>query len=82
MTRPTLTAELQQFLYTHAPTMAYKKDLMQIVAKWETAYVSRIEELENQASTKASSRMIDEGGPSKKHGGYPDDDDDRFGNHY
>lgn len=85
MTRPTLTEELKQFLYTHAANMAYKKDLLAIVVKWESAYLARIDELEVQARNNESSRMISEGGPassSKRHGGYPDDDDDRFGNHY
>ena len=65
---PSLTEAVQQFLYTHAPQMHYKKELVSLIVDWEMAYQARIAELEGKVNSQASSRMISEGGPDDNRG--------------
>lgn len=83
MKRPTLLQEVEQFLYTHMQNTPYKFQLRVIVAKWEEAYIQRIEELEK--ADNAGNRMESEGAPTKNLSSFdPDDhfDDDLRGTRY
>src|SRR4051812_48567851 len=64
MKKPSLTQELEQFLYTHAQNMPNKKLLLQLVFTWEKAYLDRIEELETKPLVAEFERMVNEGGPA------------------
>jgi hypothetical protein len=68
---PSLTEAVQQFIYTYAPQMHYRRELLTLIVEWETAYQARIAELEKskQTLTPSSSRI-------------PDDDGDNRGNRY
>ena len=55
-----LTAEVETFLYSHAPNLVGRRELLNIIRTWETAYLERIrelEEIEDQALA-----MANEGG--------------------
>lgn len=47
---PTLVEIVDQFLYTHAPNMHYKAQLLNLVREGERQYQSRIDELEDKVT--------------------------------
>lgn len=55
-----LTAEVETFLYSHAPNLVGRRELLNIIRTWETAYLERIRELEEVEDQALA--MANEGG--------------------